>query len=173
MAKSCFFRLKANESQTSLGRKGKTVQNGQWRKWIQFLNSQLYIPAIKLNRSPKRFLLFLYLSEIILNRFSIPMTFSLPTLSCDRFLLFFLSSFVNGFFLLFFLGSFDLLWTFWIPWYPLSVITSISGWMWVLESLNSLKSCFLPLVNAVHITCRVFLSTTTCVFIVCLFFFPE
>jgi type III secretory pathway component EscS len=80
---------------------------------------------------------------------------------------------VKGFFLLFFFGISDLLWILLIPWYPVSVTALISGCIWVLDSLNNLKSWRLPFVKAVHITLCVFLSTTIWLFNVCLFFFPE
>ncbi|KJV54427.1 hypothetical protein OTSKATO_1085 [Orientia tsutsugamushi str. Kato PP] len=56
-----------------------------------------------------RLRLFRYLSAIILNRFSIPITFSLTTHSPANLRLFFLSFLVKGFFLLFFFGNSELL----------------------------------------------------------------
>jgi len=125
-----------------------------------FYNSILWIPAIRLNRKPNLFLRFLYLSLIILNLFRLPITFSFTTLSeeISRFNHF--SSFVNGFFLLDFLGNFVFPCNFFIPVYPVSVMPLRSFVQRTLLSLKSLKSCFLPLLNDVQITCFVFLSTT-------------
>jgi len=53
---------------------------------------------IKLNLRQNLFHLFLYLSGMILNRFIIPITFSLATLSLASFWFFFLSSLVNAYF---------------------------------------------------------------------------
>ncbi|KJW06495.1 putative membrane protein [Orientia tsutsugamushi str. UT144] len=67
------------------------------------------MPEIKLNLRPNRLRLFRYLSAIILNRFSIQITFSLTTHSPANLRLFFLSFLVKGFFLLFFFGNSELL----------------------------------------------------------------
>ena len=118
------------------------------------------MPQIRLNLKPKRFLLFLYLSLIILNLFITPITFSFRTLLEEIARLFFLSSFVNGFFLLVFLGSLELVCIFFIPVYPESVKISHDGLHLTLLSLKSLKSCFFPLVKFVQIISFDFLSTT-------------
>ncbi|KJW07472.1 putative membrane protein [Orientia tsutsugamushi str. UT144] len=67
------------------------------------------MPEIKLNLRPNLLRLFRYLSAIILNRFSIPITVSLTTHSPANIRLFFLSFLVKGFFLLFFFGNSELL----------------------------------------------------------------
>ncbi|SPR03401.1 Uncharacterised protein [Orientia tsutsugamushi] len=64
---------------------------------------------IKLNLRPNLLRLFRYLSAIILNCFSIPITFSFTTLSPVNLRLFFLSFLVKGFFLLVFFGNSELL----------------------------------------------------------------
>lgn len=128
---------------------------------------------MRLNRKPNLFLRFLYLSFIILNLFKLPITFSFTTRSEEIFRFCSFSSFVNGFFLLDFLGSFVLFCNFFIPVYPLSVIPQRSFVQRTLLSLKSRKSCFLPLPKDVQITFFDFLSTTTWLFRVCFFFFPE
>ncbi|SPR13176.1 Uncharacterised protein [Orientia tsutsugamushi] len=67
------------------------------------------MPEIKLNLRENLLRVFRYLSAIILNRFSIPITFSLTTLAAANLRLFFLSFLVKGFFLLFFFGNSELL----------------------------------------------------------------
>ncbi|SPR10699.1 Uncharacterised protein [Orientia tsutsugamushi] len=67
------------------------------------------MPEIKLNLRENLLRLFRYLSAIILNRFCIPITFSLTTLAAANLRLFFLSFLVKGFFLLFFFGNSELL----------------------------------------------------------------
>ncbi|CAM80705.1 hypothetical protein OTBS_1611 [Orientia tsutsugamushi str. Boryong] len=62
-----------------------------------------------LTHRPNLLRLFRYLSAIILNCFSIPITVSFTTLSPANLGLFFLSFLVKGFFLLFFFGNSELL----------------------------------------------------------------
>ena len=131
------------------------------------------IPAIKLNRNPNLFRLFRYLSLKILNLFKRPMTFSFKARSEEIFWFVRFSSFVRGLPLDRFFGSRLLLWSFCIPVYPESTIPWIFRVQRTLLSLNSLKSCFLPLQKFVHIIKLDCLSTTTWLFKVCLFFFPE
>lgn len=119
------------------------------------------MPHMRLNLNPKRFLLFLYLSLIILNLFIIPITFSFKTLSEDIARLFFLSSFVSGFFLLDFFGRLELACNFFIPVYPESVSILQEGLHLTLLSLKSLKSCFFPFEKFVQMIDLDFLSTTT------------
>jgi hypothetical protein len=128
---------------------------------------------MRLKRKPNRFLLFLYLSLIILNLFRLPITFSFTTLSEEISWFCFFSSLVKGFFLLDFFGNLEFFCSFFMPVYPLSVTPERSFVQRTLLSLNSLKSCFLPLLKVVQITFFVFLSTTTWLLRVCLFFFPE
>jgi hypothetical protein len=97
---------------------------------------------------------------IILNLFIIPITFSFRTLSDEIARLFFLSSFVKGFFLLDFLGSLELACSFFIPVYPESVSISQDGLHLTWLSLKSLKSCFFPFEKFVQIIALDFLSTT-------------
>ena len=85
----------------------------------------------------------------------------------------FLSSGVSGFFLLFFLGRSELMCILSTPKYPVSLIIIVFLFRIVLDSLNNLKSCFLPFAKAVQIIFPVDLSVTTCVFTVCRFFLPE
>ena len=136
--------------------------------------SSLQNPAIRLNLNPNLFLLFLYLSLMILNLLTKPITFSLTTLWEERSLLDFFISFVRDFSDFFlFIGSFVFLWILSIPVYPESTKSFMFSIKWTLLSLKSLMSCFFPLQKSVHIIFLDFLSTTTCVFKVCLFFFPE
>ena len=128
---------------------------------------------MRLNRKPNLFLRFLYRSFMILNLFRLPITFSFTTLSEEIARFCFFSSAIKGFFLLDFLGNFVFCCSFFIPVYPLSVIPQRSFVQRTLLSLKSLKSCFLPLPKDVQITFFVFLSTTTWLLRVCLFFFPE
>src|SRR6202042_3255321 len=112
-------------------------------------------------------------SETILKRLINPIACSFLTL-CDAIsVLFFLSSFVSGFFLLFFFGKSVLLSIYCRPWYPESTMTCTLLCTAALDCLYNLKSCFLPFAKYAQIISWVFLSTTSCVFNVCLFFLPE
>jgi hypothetical protein len=74
----------------------------------------------------KPFSRFLYRSFIIINLYRPPITLSFTTLSEEISRFFFCSSAINGFFLLDFLGIFVFFCNFFIPVYPLSVISQQS-----------------------------------------------
>ena len=54
-----------------------------------------------------------------------------------------------------------------------SASNTVSALTWIRESLNSWKSCFFPLENASAMISPVRRLTSSCVFSVCRFFFPE
>ena len=110
---------------------------------------------------------------MILKRLINPITCSFNTRWLEILQLKALSSLVSGFFLVFFFGRTELAWILVIPRYPVSVSSSVSGLTHTFDSLKSLKSCAFPFVKAVQMICLSCLLTTTWVFIVCLFFFPE
>ena len=83
----------------------------------------------------------------------------------------FFSSLVRGLFFLCFFGKREFRCIAVIPVYPESVSISVSAVTWVLDSLNILKSCFLPLQKLRQMIFSVFLSIISYVFNVCLFFF--
>lgn len=131
------------------------------------------MPAIKLNLKPNLFLLFLYLSEIILKILIFPITCSTKILSDDNFLLFCLSFPERGFFLLFFFGNKLFLCNFKIPTYPVSAFITIFSVIFNLLSLKILKSCLFPFAKFSDNISDVSAFTSNCVFIVCRLFLPE
>ena len=135
--------------------------------------SQLCSPAIKLNLRPNLFLLFLYLSDSILNLLSRAKVFSTV-------ILLLLSSWLNSFcpkvrgvFLLFLWGIIAFVFIFCIPWYPVSPSMFVFLVKVILDSLNILKSCFLPLEKLVLSIFLLLCFIKICTFMVCAFFFPE
>ena len=114
---------------------------GEWLRWFLVLairnqtscitnyqaNSILQIAEIRLNLRPNLFRLFLYLSDMILNRLIMPITFSFTTLALESPWFFCLYYFVKGFLFVFFFGKSDLLCSFCMPWYPVSVVSSVSN----------------------------------------------
>jgi hypothetical protein len=74
----------------------------------------------------------------------------------------------------FFFGVSLFLWISAIPWHPLSICAlMLPRTRSPIVSLYSLKSWVFPKPSAIQMISSVLLLTTTCVFMVCFFFFPE
>ena len=136
-------------------------------------NWQLQRAAIRFKRKPNFFLRFLYRSPIILKIFNLLIIFSTKTLLLDKIWFSYFCCLVKGFFFVDFNGNSLFVWSFFIPWYPLSACIKHDGRKCVLLSLYTRKSCLRPFLTQVHIIFPVLLSTTTWLFMVCLFFLPE
>ena len=132
------------------------------------------IPQIRLARKLWRFLRLRYLFAIILNTLIFALMFSISILSREIRLFSAFSSWVSSPLFGFFFGVSLFLWISVIPWYPLSICAfMLSRTRPPMVSLYSLKSWVFPQSSATHRISFVCLLTTTWVFMVCFFFFPE